>query len=232
MPLAFKAITDTNDLNTSYFWSFGDGAKSEGKVVSHSYQYPGTYILVLNVKLFEYEAVSRATIKIVEPEVSINNATQDFVELKNKSQFEMNLYGFRLRDGTKIFEFPIDTIVGANSSVIFPKVVTKLDPISKADIKLETKNDPVNIDSTQPAQIQTAEVSKDGEISEARREEIQTLGDKLVSLNMELFSIRNPKAEATQEESTVEPQIQQTASAYQAVASTSWKTTLRRFFFR
>jgi hypothetical protein len=233
VPLAFKAITDTNDTNASYFWSFGDGGDTQGKEVTHTYLYPGTYTLVLNVKLFEYEAVSRATIKIVVPQVVVSSASPDFIELKNNSEYEMNLYGFRLREGTKIFEFPMDTIVGPKAEVILPKAITKFGPTALSSIKFEAKSLPILAAAlSEPAPLLAIESTP---VSNEHAEEIQALADKLVSLNMELFAMNNPDYPlkgSLESTPTIEPEITKTAAAAEAVASSSWKITLRHFFSR
>jgi hypothetical protein len=230
VPLAFKALTDTNDPNASYFWSFGDGGEAQGKEVSHTYLYPGTYTLVLNVKLFEYEAVSRATVKIVEPKISITNADPDRIELFNDSEFEINLYGFRLREGTKTFEFPLDTILGPNTKVIFPKTVTKLDPINSSYIKIEPKTDPIPADVAPTEIVKVADVSVRAESAE----EIQAVADKLVILNLELFAMKNPTREVAAQALPKEDAIPGTAAALQAIpnATSSWIHTLEHFFLR
>lgn len=231
IPLAFKAELNTYDPNASIFWSFGDGSKAEGKDAEHVYLYPGSYVLVLNVKLFGYEAVSRVNVKIVEPEISIYSASQDSIGIKNSSQYELNLYGYRLRIGTKIFEFPIDTILSANTSLMFPNTITKLEPLDAGSVKLENKSAPI---ITSPEPVIGSQAEEPRPLPESRAQEIQALGDKLVALRKELYEINNPKDESAQMSSlkTEDRNTPQTAAAAQAIASTSWITTLKHFFFR
>ena len=43
------STTDNTPGQLSYFWTFGDGKKSEGKVVKHTYSKGGKYIVILSV---------------------------------------------------------------------------------------------------------------------------------------------------------------------------------------
>ena len=43
------------------------------------------------------------------------------VEISNKGEYEINLFGYKLQSGAEQYDFPQDTIISAYQSVIFPR---------------------------------------------------------------------------------------------------------------
>ncbi|MBX4198759.1 lamin tail domain-containing protein [Candidatus Parcubacteria bacterium] len=148
LPLAFKATTNTNDPNSTYFWNFGDGSTATGRDPQHIYGFPGRYIVVLNSELMGSVAVSRVTVNVVEPEVFITEVTPSHVSITNKSKYEVNLYGWHLASLKGYFEFPLDTIIGPGETVTFPGGVTKLYPANQDSIALMKKDESLNINAS------------------------------------------------------------------------------------
>lgn len=108
-----------------YNWSFGDGSTGQGKGVSHQYQFPGEYTVVLNSVSSDLESVSRVTVKVTSPQISLTKVSGG-IEVQNKSSAEINIGGWNLAANQKSFEFPKDTIIQANKKVTFPDSVTNL----------------------------------------------------------------------------------------------------------
>lgn len=109
-----------------YVWSFGDGGTGEGKKVSHTYKFPGDYIIVLNSSLSETSAVSRANIKVINPSVFISNTTGDSVEIANQGAYEINLKGWAVSNSRGKFVFSSDTIIAPNKKITVPDEYMKL----------------------------------------------------------------------------------------------------------
>ena len=126
-PIEFKAETNLLDSRENSFrWNFGDGVLAYGKLVSHAYDFPGEYIAVLNASTPKGTFVSRTKIKIIEPEVSVVYADSEKVQLKNDSDYEVNLYGKTLISGDRTYIFPPDTIIGAKQTLWLSSTVTGL----------------------------------------------------------------------------------------------------------
>ncbi|MEI6843268.1 MAG: PKD domain-containing protein [bacterium] len=106
-----------------YTWSFGDGSTGQGSVVNHSYKFPGEYSVVVNATAVDKQAVDRITVKVVSPDISISKVS-DGVEVYNKTNAEINLEGWTLSGGVKVFTFPKDTLIPAGKKVVFPNDVT------------------------------------------------------------------------------------------------------------
>lgn len=109
-----------------YVWSFGDGGTGEGRKVSHTYKFPGDYIVVLNGSLSENPAVSRANIKVINPSVFISNTTGDSVEIANQGAYEINLKGWLVSNSREKFVFSSDTIIAPNKKITVPDEYMKL----------------------------------------------------------------------------------------------------------
>ena len=115
-----KLPTDIKNKNVDYLWSFGDGSSSEDEKVIHTYRYPGEYNVVLNAKLNDIDSVARTKVKVLVPNLILSVKPDGAVEILNKSASEINLYGWKLQSDNQIYAFPLDTIISAGKSVIFP----------------------------------------------------------------------------------------------------------------
>jgi len=127
-PLDFRAEKGTSFTSFNFRWSFGDGAEAIGERVTHTYLFAGDYQVVLHgfydgIK----EAVSRTTVKITDPKISILRASPPagFVELANDSEQEINLNGWSLDCDKTTFPFPRDLIISAQTKLKLPLYLTK-----------------------------------------------------------------------------------------------------------
>jgi PKD domain len=111
---------------TRYLWSFGDGSVHDGIKTEHTYLFPGEYVVVLNAEAFEGNAVWRGVVKVVAPELLVDASTAEYIEIWNRSGFEINLNNWVVKNGQESFTFPIDTIIPARKKVAFPYQITKV----------------------------------------------------------------------------------------------------------
>jgi len=108
-----------------FHWAFGDGTEWNGISATHTYEYPGNYIVVVSASRYGDEAVAEAKIKVVTPNVAISNATSDSVVITNNGDDEINLGGWVVADAQGRFTVPQDTIIASHSSVTVPAQVMK-----------------------------------------------------------------------------------------------------------
>jgi hypothetical protein len=116
-------------LTARYFWNFGDGTQGEGKHVEHIYQYPGVYMVTLDVSAGGYAAHDRAKATVVLADISISNVGKDgdmFIELHNKTPYELELSGWSLRAGESAFIFPKGTFMFPGKTIVLAQRVTGL----------------------------------------------------------------------------------------------------------
>lgn len=109
-------------------WNFGDGKIQEAsafEVVNHKYKYNGEYVLSLryieNTKDEEGIEV-KLNIKVVSSQVaisSIGNIDDPYIEIENKSSYEISLKDWKLIAGGKIFTFPSGTYIKPGRKTIF-----------------------------------------------------------------------------------------------------------------
>jgi PKD repeat protein len=113
--------------NARYLWTFGDGASKEGKNITHVYQYPGEYIVSLNVSSGEYSASDYLLIKAVPNQVfisEIKTGADSFIELENKSKEEIDISGCQLKYNNQTFIFPQSTRIRPNAFLVIPSSVS------------------------------------------------------------------------------------------------------------
>lgn len=122
-----------SDNNVIYSWSFGDGTTGQGANVSHIYKFPGEYSVVINASYSDIQAVSRIVVKVIEPKIDLGRVSGG-VEITNNSVAEINLEGWNLSGGTKVFVFPKDTLIPHGKKIIFADEVTG---INAGTIKIE-----------------------------------------------------------------------------------------------
>ncbi len=122
--------------NARYLWVFGDGASKEGQNITHFYQYPGDYIVVLNVSSGKYSASDYLLAKAVPNQLFISeiktgsNSPADsgagWIELFNDSKEQLDISGWQLKSGSKIFIFPDSTLIRHNAYLVIPASVSGL----------------------------------------------------------------------------------------------------------
>ena len=109
-------------------WNFGDGKIQEAssfEVVSHKYKYTGEYLVSLqyieNTK-DEESLEAKLNVKVVSSQVaisSIGNINDPYIEIENKSSYEISLKDWKLIAGGKIFSFPSGTYIKPGRKTIF-----------------------------------------------------------------------------------------------------------------
>lgn len=104
-------------------WNFGDGTSRFADVVEHTYQHPGTYLLVFQ----EYDRRRRPTdrtvqqeIEVLLPHVTIERIDNTFVRLTNNHSFTLDVSDWKLVTGETTFTFPEQSRITANNTITVP----------------------------------------------------------------------------------------------------------------
>ena len=240
-PLEFKVETNIEYTKNSIFvWNFGDGREGGGEVVSHTYMYPGEYVLMLNVAGPRGKAVSRVNIKIVSPELAITNVSRERIEITNNSKSEASLFGRALVTKDKIFAFPRDTIIKAGQKISFGANVTGLNTSGQSSVSLAIVGTEVRPQEV----IAKMEEERQKEIKRLSSE-LDVLRDTLARLeagkhssNLAQEPIRSPATVASEAQNPVgnsefQPAlVLESTNAIQPTRLNGWLETLKRFFFR
>lgn len=125
--ITFKATpvkaTGIDSSSISYNWNFGDGSTGSGLNPSHSYEFPGEYIVVLNSTISDHQAVSRLKVTVVSPDIKINKI-EGGVEIYQTSGAEINLGDWFLKGGSRQFAIPMDTLIPSGKKIILSDKLT------------------------------------------------------------------------------------------------------------
>ncbi len=145
---ASQSYDPDNDPLT-YFWNFGDGATDTQEKTSHTYLYPGQYIVSLMVSDKEFSDLDIIIINIYSPSIIISEfmpvpaeseEENEWIELFNQSSQVANLTGWQLddqEDDSSPFLFPANSLIGPEQFLVMRR------PISQ--IALNNDNDQVRL---------------------------------------------------------------------------------------
>jgi hypothetical protein len=118
--------------NADLIWTFGDGGSDRGTQVRHTFHYPGSYVVILDVISGEYIAKDQIQVEVVKPNIEVSHVElgeKSYVELYNNTIYDIDIGGFVLEaeglTGTH-FTIPKNTLVLKGRKIIFPSVITKL----------------------------------------------------------------------------------------------------------
>ncbi len=129
IPLQFQAkVRKTAGASSTleHMWSTGDGAMLYGQTIWHAYAFAGDYSVILNSRSKQTEAVSKVRVRIIDPDISITDASSEYIEIHNAGKYEVNLGDMVLKTRFARFFIPPDTIVDPQGTIRLPSVVTHL----------------------------------------------------------------------------------------------------------
>lgn len=112
--------------NARYLWNFGDGDIGEGQNTKHVYKYPGEYIVVLDVSSGKYSASDRLLVKVVENNLKIIEANENYIKLHNGSNVELDISSWFLRAENSLFKFPAKTFIKTDKDLIIDSSISDL----------------------------------------------------------------------------------------------------------
>lgn len=151
-------------------WSFGDGTESQGEKVWHTYYSPGAYTVLLTASLGNNEAVSRAKVTIVSPNLEVKRG-EGGVEIANKGTNEVNLGGWKLFSNNTFFTLAKDTILPVAEMLVLPDILTKFSsggdnfslqsPSNSFFFKSENNNLNVHLELSTSTKIQELQILLD-----------------------------------------------------------------------
>lgn len=165
---ASQSYDPDNDPLT-YFWNFGDGATDTQEKTSHTYLYPGQYIVSLMVSDEEFSDLDIIIINIYSPSIIISefmpvptgsDEENEWIELFNQSSQIANLTGWQLDDqegNSPPFLFPANSLIGPEQFLVLRR------PVSQ--IALNNDNDQVRLicpDGSIAAEVSYLAENKEG----------------------------------------------------------------------
>lgn len=127
-PTTFQATIKKNTVQNAglkFSWSYGDGHVGEGQTVTHTYKYPGDYVVVLSTRAGGIASVNRFKVRVVETNIGLFR-NSEYIEIENKTNNEINLFNWKIVSRNLAFVFQPDTIILPKSSIKIPLELLKL----------------------------------------------------------------------------------------------------------
>lgn len=132
-----------------FVWNFGDGelkAEYEHMPFEHIYEYPGDYVITLSYyRVYAgtvVDATDRLTIKVLPSEVSISSVGKSddpYVEIENKSKFEVDISMWTILGSVHSFTIPQGTIILPSQKLKFSSKITNFTTTDITSITLKSK---------------------------------------------------------------------------------------------
>lgn len=152
MPFLINSSITTNKKETltvgKFKWNFGDGTIKENinsNEFEHTYFYPGEYVISFDYSergSYKLDSTDRIVVRVVPSEIlisSVGGNEDPFVEIENKSNYEMILSNWIISAGIHRFIIPSGTVILAKKKLKFSPRITGF---TIEDLKFITITDP------------------------------------------------------------------------------------------
>src|SRR3989344_6744518 len=114
---AYNRKKETVSGHIRFLWNFGDGRTAEGQSVLHHFEYPGRYVVVLNIAE-NMDAASDKIIVTAEPaKLAFASLPDGGVVIQNNAGRDLDLSGWIVRSFGRSFVMPKDSIILAGESL-------------------------------------------------------------------------------------------------------------------
>lgn len=111
-----SGIGNTLIESLQYTWNFGDSYGATGKQSTHTYQFPGTYVVVVRGEYARHNTIARHTLTVLPVTFTIERGALGELYVHNTAKYEVNISGYTLRGDTPI-TFPENTVLLPNSTL-------------------------------------------------------------------------------------------------------------------
>lgn len=123
-PVTFEVVPSglgpTMLASLVHTWNFGDTSTSSGKKVTHTFSYPGEYVVVVASRFGKHDAMVKRSITVVPSSFTLEKTDGGDIVVRNTSKYEVDIGGYAL-NGQEKFIFPKYTFVKAGGSLTIPK---------------------------------------------------------------------------------------------------------------
>lgn len=113
-------IAETLFDSLTYEWNFGDATTAAGETVTHTYAYPGNYVVQVAGEFARHSATARIELTVVPANLSLMRTEQGDVQINNDAPYEIDLSGFTIRS-TRSFILPERTILLPRATITVPR---------------------------------------------------------------------------------------------------------------
>ncbi len=144
----------------AFEWALGDGSILYGQTITHQYTYPGEYVVVVTAHGEDKKAVSRISVRVVDPQFTIKTVPSGGVEISNNTSYEIDLYKWKLVSGDTIFTFPLHTIIKSNTKIIIAPHTSGFAGVHKAMALVDPLGRTIATTVEAPLPIKSKKVSR------------------------------------------------------------------------
>ena len=119
-PVTFSATAHglgaslTNSLR--YRWSFGEGSAAMGQHASHTYAFPGTYVVSVHAAYAGHEALAEQEVTVLPVRTALSRDRVGNVLLSNTAPYPLDISGYRVR-GARTLTFPPFTTIAPEQTI-------------------------------------------------------------------------------------------------------------------
>lgn len=119
-PLTFTAsssgIGKTLLNSLSHSWNFGDLSQSTKRNPTHSYLFPGEYMVYLEAEYARHSAKTMQSIVVLPIKISLARDSKGNLQIHNNTKYPINIGGFQLT-GLRTQTLPANTHIQANGTL-------------------------------------------------------------------------------------------------------------------
>ncbi len=217
IPFSVSSLTTTNKGETyavgRFVWNFGDGSKNEINNTcpfEHIYEYPGDYVLSLSYfsTIFSQtaDAIDKINIKVIPADIyisSVGSYFDPYVELENKSKYDITLSNWIITAGMHYFIIPEGTTLLQGKKI---KLSPKITGFMGEDIKYVIITNPnKETIATYPEQkkMSVKSISVNNKITNNNSNQSNDFKDDSSSNNLEVINLNDLSASAGNTKSDV-----------------------------
>lgn len=130
VPLIFSARVmakgGAEDSSARISWGFGDGSSAEDTEVEKTYNYAGTYLVVITATDGEATGRDEIVVTVRPAQVRMVDVSNAGVRIANDASERLDLSSWILYTDTGSFRIPEGTVMLPKMSILFSSTVTKL----------------------------------------------------------------------------------------------------------
>ena len=144
-PIAFSGLASQGAK--TYKWYLGDGSVKDGGEITQTYQFPGTYLVTLEVGNGTDINIDQSRVFVFGGKVLVNeffigaaSTTGQWLELYNPNNFSADISGWILESGETKFSAPNFVLIPAKGYLVLSQSVTGLDLSRSNKLQLKYPN--------------------------------------------------------------------------------------------
>lgn len=105
-----------------YRWNFGDLTMATGSKVTHRFDHPGLYVVVLQAQFARHNVTVRKEVTVLPVSLSLEKNQHGQILVQNDSVYDVEVSGYRIETSQGTTVFPPLSYIAAKQAVLLPRV--------------------------------------------------------------------------------------------------------------